>query len=189
MKDLNLQEAVRRREEQLPPMSSDLNERLLRRIEAEKVQPRHHYTRWIAAAACLILALGMTLLTLRQKPETKVVVQQTEKQKVPQTEPQNIKQETSAGDEEKLNVLSSQTQHVKMANVTRRIRKHNVPRSEEHQATLTQEEHLTAENEQATSPAEHFPDVPDPYLDVAAQAREIRSRGERFRNEIAQLMK
>ena len=75
MKDINLQEAVRRREEQLPPMPSDLNEHLLHRIKATTVQPKRHYIRWIAAAASLVLVVGIgfKFLNLPKQTGTKVV--------------------------------------------------------------------------------------------------------------------
>lgn len=88
MKDINLQEAVRRREEQLPPMPSDLNERLLHRIKASTVQPKRHYIRWISVAASLVLVvdIGFKFLKLPKQTETKAV-QVVEREEQPARQP------------------------------------------------------------------------------------------------------
>ena len=89
--DQNLRDALRQEEAALPQMPADLNARLMQRMESE--QPKHSRTmwRWIAAAACLLLLIGIgyTLLPKEQQDEPltaqKTVEPQTE---APKAEPE-----------------------------------------------------------------------------------------------------
>lgn len=182
MKDINLQEAVRRREEQLPPMPSDLNERLLHRIKATTVQPKRHYIRWIAAAASLVLvvAVGFKFLNIPKQTGTKVVeVVEREEQSArqPVVEPsQPVVAEAEEPLQQKPSKRSKPTVRKEKANLS---------------SSLSQEE--TVATAEPSAPAseetmEAFVEPPDPYLALEAQVQDIRSRGERFSQEIAQLM-
>ena len=182
MKDINLQEAVRRREEQLPPMPSDLNERLLHRIKATTVQPKRHYIRWIAAAASLVLVVGIgfKFLNLPKQTGTKVV-EAVEREEQPAKQPvvepsQPVVAEAEEPLQQKPSWRSKPT-----------VRKENANLSQ----SLSQEEEVaTAEPSVPASEEtmEAFVEPPDPYLALEAQVQDIRSRGERFSQEIAQLM-
>lgn len=182
MKDINLQEAVRRREDQLPPMPSDLNERLLHRIKATIVQPKRHYIRWIAAAASLVLVVGIgfKFLNLPKQTETKVVeaVEREEQSaRQPVVEPS---QPVVAEAEEPLQQKPSKRSKPI-------VRKEKTSLS----SSLSQEENVaTAEPSTPASEEtmEAFVEPTDPYLALEAQVQDIRSRGERFSQEIAQLM-
>ncbi len=184
MKDINLQEAVRRREEQLPPMPNDLNEHLLHRIKATTVQPKrhYHYIRWIAAAASLVLVVGIgfKFLNLPKQTETKVV-EAVEREEQPARQPVvEPSQPVVAEAEEPLQQKPS-----KRSKPTVRKEKANLSQS------LSQEEEVaTAEPSISSSEEtmEAFVEPPDPYLALEAQVQDIRSRGERFSQEIAQLM-
>ena len=182
MKDINLQEAVRRREEQLPPMPSDLNERLLHRIKATTVQPKRHYIRWISVAASLVLVVGIgfKFLNLPKQTGTKVVeAVECEEQpaKQPVVEPsQPVVAEAEEPLQQKPSRRSKST-----------VRKENANLSQ----SLSQEEEVaTAEPSISSSEEtmEAFVEPPDPYLALEAQVQDIRLRGERFSQEIAQLM-
>ncbi len=182
MKDINLQEAVRRREEQLPPMPSDLNERLLHRIKATTVQPKRHYIRWIAAAASLVLVVGIgfKFLNIPKQTGTKVVeaVEREEQSaRQPVVEPsQPVVAEAEEPLQQKPSRRSKST-----------VRKENANLSQ----SLSQEENVaTAEPSISSSEEtmEAFVEPADPYLALEAQVQDIRSRGERFSQEIAQLM-
>lgn len=183
MKDINLQEAVRRREEQLPPMPSDLNERLLHRIKATTVQPKRHYIRWISVAASLVLVVGIgfKFLNLPKQTGTKVVeaVEREEQSaRQPVVEPS---QPVVAEAEEPLRQKPSRRSKPI-------VRKEKASLS----SSLSQEENVaTAEPSTPSSEEtmEAFVEPPDPYLALEAQVQDIRSRGERFSQEIAQLMK
>ena len=182
MQDINLQEAVRRREEQLPPMPSDLNERLLHRIKATTVQPKRHYIRWIVVAASLVLVVGIgfKFLNLPKQTGTKVVeAVECEEQpaKQPVVEPS---QPVVAEAEEPLQQKPS-----RRSKPTIRKEKANLSQS------LSQEEEVAAAEPSISSSEETmeaFVEPPDPYLALEAQVQDIRSRGERFSQEIAQLM-
>ena len=81
--DDNLREAIRHREQKQPPMPADLNERLMKRLEdpnpipglcppTRSLSPREGRTkslRWLAAAACLliIVGVGVTLMMPEEK--------------------------------------------------------------------------------------------------------------------------
>ena len=81
--DENLREAIRRHEQKQPPMPADLNERLMKRLEdpnpipglcppTRSLSPREGRTkslRWLAAAACLliIVGVGVTLMMPEEK--------------------------------------------------------------------------------------------------------------------------
>ena len=86
--DKNLREAVNRREQQLQPVSDDLNERLLQRLE-EELSPAKHKPLWlyaaVAAAACIAL-LFVFHYTQEQSSQQPVVAQQMEEQTPQQTE-------------------------------------------------------------------------------------------------------
>lgn len=182
MKDINLQEAVRRREEQLPPMPSDLNERLLHRIKATTVQPKHHYIRWIVVAASLVLVVGIgfKFLNLPKQTGTKVVeaVEREEQSaRQPVVEPsQPVVAEAEEPLQQKPSRRSKPTVRKENANLFQ---------------SLSQEEEVAASEPSISSSEETmeaFVEPPDPYLALEAQVQDIRSRGERFSQEIAQLM-
>ena len=86
--DKNLREAVNRREQQLQPVSDDLNNRLLQRLEEEQA-PAKHKRLWlyaaVAAAACIALFLVFHF-TQEQSSQQPVVAQQMEEQAPQQTE-------------------------------------------------------------------------------------------------------
>ena len=72
--DDNLREAIRHREQKQPPMPADLNERLMKRMEEPTLNPspregRTKSLRWLAAAACLliIVGVGVTLMMPEEK--------------------------------------------------------------------------------------------------------------------------
>ena len=86
-KDDNLREAIRRREQKLPPMPADLNDRLMKRLgptpnpipglcpPTRSLSPREGRTknlRWMAAAACLliIIGIGVALMPSKESPSS-----------------------------------------------------------------------------------------------------------------------
>ena len=79
--DNNLREAVGRREQQLPPMPADLNERLMQRIGASEKAPKARRL-WmyaaVAAAAGIALLIVLNLgKQTKPEPEEPLVAQQT----------------------------------------------------------------------------------------------------------------
>ena len=80
-KDRNLQEAVNRREQKLPPLPTELNERLMQRLGEPETAPKAKArSLWfyaaITAAACIALLIVFTL-GKEQTPEEPLVAQRT----------------------------------------------------------------------------------------------------------------
>lgn len=87
--DKNLHEAVSRREQQLPPLPADLNERLMQRLEEPATAPKSRRL-WlyaaISVAACIALLIVFNF-GKQQTVEEPLVAQQTVKQDPPQPTP------------------------------------------------------------------------------------------------------
>ena len=99
--DRNLRDALRQEEAELPLMPSDLNTRLMQRMESE--QPKQHRTvwRWMAAAACLLLLIGIGFALLSQQQEEPLVAQQSVESQTeePKTEPESVAELESVAEE------------------------------------------------------------------------------------------
>ena len=182
MKDINLQEAVRRREEQLPPMPSDLNERLMNSLTPHPSPRRVELKRLLLVAASLVLVVGIgfKFLRLPKQTETKVV-QAVEREEQPAKQPVvEPSQPVVAESEEPLQQKPSRRSKPT-------VRKEKTSFS----SSLSQEEEVAIEEPSVPASEETmetFVEPPDPYLALEAQVQDIRSRGERFSQEIAQLM-
>ena len=86
--DKNLREAVNRREKKLQPVSDDLNDRLLQRMEEEQA-PAKHKPLWLYAAVAVAACIALFLVfhfTQEQSTQQPVVAQQMEEQTPQQTE-------------------------------------------------------------------------------------------------------
>ena len=193
--DKNLRDALRQEEAELPQISVDLNARLMQRVGGE--QPKQHRTllRWIAAAACLLLLIGIgyTLLSQEQQDEPlvaqKTVQPQTEAPKVePEQEPQAEPEQTLA----KAEVKPSQKPVKKQRKVVMR-RVELIPISE---AEPTEMKPLPASviaqvkayDQQSDLSRTTGIDDADPLVAMAAQIEDIRQRGMRLHEEIRQQM-
>ena len=86
--DKNLQEAVSRREQKLPPLPADLNERLMQRLvdpePALAAKPRRLWLYAAVAVAASIVLLIVFHHGQEQPPQEPLVAQQTVKQVAPQ---------------------------------------------------------------------------------------------------------
>lgn len=193
--DKNLRDALRQEEAELLQMSADLKARLMQRVGGE--QPKQHRTllRWIAAAACLLLLIGIgyTLLPQEQQDEPlmaqKTVEPQTEAPKVePEQEPQAEPEQTLA----KAEVKPSQKPVKKQRKVVMR-RVELIPTSE---AEPTEMKTLPASviaqvkayDQQSDLSRTTGIDDADPLVAMAAQIEDIRQRGMRLHEEIRQQM-
>ena len=101
-RDDNLREAIRRREQKQPTMPADLNDRLMKRLEAtpslpprgeERTKSLPYWGRLVGAVACLlvIVGIGVTLLSREEshdvvKPRQTVVVKKETKTDATQPE-------------------------------------------------------------------------------------------------------
>ena len=101
-RDDNLREAIRRREQKQPTMPADLNDRLMKRLEAalslpprgeERTKSLPYWGRLVGTVACLliIVGIGVTLMHREEshnvvKPRQTVVVKKETKTDAPQPE-------------------------------------------------------------------------------------------------------
>ncbi len=204
-RDINLREAVRRREQHLPTMPDDLNARLLQRLEAQESIPKHRklltLLRWTTAAAVLagIFFLGIKLRTdettlkptKEERPVTEVVelvapIVQNNDMAPLETLPQAGEETTASKSQNN----SKQTQKLQQEKAKTTASKRS--RLRKQKSTLVQvEPKPTPENSEEAEmemEQEYLPTKPDPFLLVAAEIQDIRSRGERLYQEVAQMM-
>ena len=173
--DRNLQDALRQEEAAQPQMPADLNARLMQRVEDE--QPKQHRTvwRWMAAAACLLLIIGIgyTLLPQQQQDEPLVA------HKTVQSQPEAPKVEPEPQEE----TVSPQVTEKESARVGQKVRtgRKKAKRVQQPQAILETQEEAIPET------PELMPDMmPDPFLVAEMHAQQIRTRGMRLEREIKQ---
>ena len=173
--DRNLQDALRQEEAAQPKMPADLNARLMQRVEDE--QPKQHRTvwRWMAAAACLLLIIGIgyTLLPQQQQDEPLVA------HKTVQSQPEAPKVEPEPQEE----TVSPQVTEKESARVGQKVRtgRKKAKRVQQPQAILETQEEAIPET------PELMPDMmPDPFLVAEMHAQQIRTRGMRLEREIKQ---
>ena len=119
-------------------MPYDLNKRLMKRVEAQKIaSKRRRY--WLYAASAIAASVLMLLIFHHQdnrelSERQPVVAQQTAgqtKQQVPQQETKNVEQENTTGRVEKNNVSREPIRRVAKAITTRREESNDVSISEE----------------------------------------------------------
>ena len=180
--DQNLRDALQQEEAALPQMPADLNARLMQRMESE--QPKQHRTlwRWMAAAACLLLLIGIgTTLLPRQQQDEPLVAQQSVE---PQTEAPKAEPEPQAEpQQETVSPQVTEKAEKASARVGQKIRKgrKKAQRVEQPQAIPETQEEAIPET------PERMPDMmPDPFLVAEMQAQQIRTRGMRLEREIKQ---
>ena len=193
--DRNLRDALRQQEAELPQMPADLNARVMQRVGGE--QPKQHRTvlRWIAAAACLLLIIGIgyTLLPKEQQDEPlvaqKTVKPQTEE---PKAEPKSVAEEPLQ-ELAKAEVQPSQKPVKKQRKVVMKLVE-LIPASETEPTemkTLPSSviDKVKAYDQQSDLSRTTGIDDADPFVAMAAQIEDIRQRGMRLHEEIRQQMK
>ncbi len=100
-RDENLREAIRRHEQKQPPMPADLNERLMKRMEEPTLNPspregRTKSLRWLAAAACLLIIVGIGVTLMKSKEAGHVTMLPKPTITVATSESENAAQEVEA---------------------------------------------------------------------------------------------
>lgn len=187
--DNNLRQAVSRREQQLPPMPADLNERLMQRIaESEparsETKPRRLwlYTA-IAVAASIVLLIVFnfgqeqtsqeSLVALRVGQPTTSVPEPVEGEPV-------IEEPSNAASE------SAEAPAPQPSQKPAKKRQETVMKLVELIPTPEVEPALTAEAEPTPESATNAEE--DPLVAMAAQLEDIRSRGQRLQQEITAIM-
>lgn len=205
--DRNLRDALQQEEAALPQMPADLNARLMQRVEDE--QPKQHRTvwRWMAAAACLLLLIGIGFTLLPQQQQDEPLVAQQSVQ--PQTEAPKAEPEPQAAEPQQevaqAEVQPSQKSVKKQRKVMMK-RVELIPTSEakstgmktlsasliakvkayDQQSDLSR---TTGIDDGMDEVVEEVVDDTDPLVAMAAQVEDIRQRGMRLHEEIRQQMK
>ena len=187
--DNNLRQAVSRREQQLPPMPADLNERLMQRLgETGQARPKAKQKRlWLYTAIAVAASIVLLIVFNFGKGQTSqepLVAQTVEQPTAPVSEPvegESVIEEPSNAVSEPVEAPAPQSSH-------KPAKKHQetVMKLVELIPTLEVEPALTAEAEptpEATANTEE-----DPLVAMAAQLEDIRSRGQRLQQEITAIM-
>ena len=201
-KDTDLREAMRRMYADTPQLPSDFMERMHQ--AQEKENKRRTLRRWLypisigAVAASLLLLLLFNHVGDQPKEQPLVAKQKTEA-----TQPNNVKEEPQQTVEDTQTATevvrqNATVEHIEKAQV---VQHKPVKKAKKRNKTIPQvqqaEQHiaLTESQIQEASPAADEPVIapvhyasPDPYLTMASQVQDIRTRGERLHKEVALLM-
>ena len=183
-RDNILREAISRREQRQPSMPSDLNARLMQRMEQSDVKPKHriwlYVVSGVAASILLLLTLHFWQKT-EETPQSVVAKQDPPKQTITVKKPEVVEQKTVAVVEEPKPVQQVVPQKKVVAKVAKR--QEVVEEKEKVQELLAApvEEELMAVVEEPV----YDPMIEDPYAFVMNQMQDIRSRGERLQQEVA----
>ena len=185
--DNNLREAVGRREQQLPPMPADLNERVMKGlVEPETAAPPRRL--WLYAAAAVAAGIALLIIFNFGKVHTAqepVVAQQMVRQPAA-SEPTEAPEAVAAmprQQEMKVEAPPAQ-QPAKKHRKTMRKLIELIPAAEAKSAHTAAAE--PAAEPEAPSP-DYYPTEHDPVVAMAAQVEDIRSRGMALQQEITLL--
>ena len=192
--DNNLRQAVSRREQQLPPMPADLNERLMQRLgETEQARPKAKQKRlWLYTAIAVAASIVLLIVFNFGKGQTSqepLVAQTVEQPTAPVSEPvegelvegESVIEEPSNAVSESVEAPAPQSSH-KPA----KKRQETVMKLVELIPTPEVEPALTAEAEPTLEAAANAEE--DPLVAMAAQLEDIRSRGQRLQQVITAIM-
>ena len=187
--DNNLRQAVSRREQQLPPMPADLNERLMQRLrETEQARPKAKQKRlWLYTAIAVAASIVLLIVFNFGKGQTSqepLVAQTVEQPTAPVSEPvegESVIEEPSNAVSEPVEAPAPQSSH-------KPAKKHQetVMKLVELIPTPEVEPALTAEAEPTPEASANTEE--DPLVAMAAQLEDIRSRGQRLQQEITAIM-
>ena len=198
--DTNLREAVNRREQKMPPMPADLNERLMQRLEKAETAPVARQKRlWLYAAVAVAASIALLIVFhfgKEQTPQEPVVAQQTIQQPTPQQiEGEPVEKPGSVTEEPQQKVAKAEAQPAKKP-----IKKQRkvvmqlvelIPTSEvkayEQESDLSRMTGIDDTNP-VVAMESHEEDT-DPLVAMEAQVEDIRQRGMRLHEEIRQQMK
>lgn len=192
--DKNLQEAVSRREQKLPPMPADLNERLMQRIEeTEHAQAEVRPKRlWLYAAIVVAACIALLLIINYGKNPTSqdpLMAQTFEKPLV--TDPEPVEEPSSTVPELVEGPLVTVSEPVEEPVERHPAKKHRKAVMKLVELIPTSEANplLAAAPEPASEPTPAYDTTEeDPLVAMAAQVEDIRQRGQRLQQEITALM-
>ena len=207
--DKNLQEAVSRREQQLPPMPADLNERLMQRLVEPETAPAAKPRRlWLYAAVAVAASIALLIVfnfRQEQAPQEPVVAQQTVEQPMPQPvfEPFEILEEEPedvVAEAQPVRKSVKKQRKVVMQLVelipTSEAKSDNVKTLPESLIAKIKAYDKKSDPWRTTGIDDGTDDIvtmtmdiyEDPLVAMAAQVENIRQRGERLQQEITALM-
>ena len=201
--DKNLQEAVSRREQKLPPMPANLNERLMQRIDTSAPAPKSRRL-WIYAALAAAASIALLIvfnLGQEQTPQEPVVAQAFKQPTVSVSEP--VEGESAEAPE----LIAEKAKPAKKQRKVTMKLVELIPTSEAAPTNVkTLPESLIAKvkaYDQQSDPSRmtgidddtdaivtittSIEDT-DPLVVMAAQIEDIRSRGQQLHSEIAELI-
>ena len=186
-RDNILREAISRRDQRQPSMPSDLNARLMQRMEQSDVKPKRriwlYVVSGVAASILLLLTLHFWQKT-EETPQSVVAKQDPPKQTITVKKPEVVEQKTVAVVEEPKPVQQVVPQKKVVAKVTKRQEVVEEKEKVQELPAAPVEEELMAVVEEPV----HDPMIEDPYAFVMNQMQDIRSRGERLQQEVALVM-
>lgn len=184
-RDNILREAINRREQKQPSMPSNLNARLMQRMEQSEEKPKRRLWMYVvsgvAASILLLLAFHMWQKT-EETPQSVVAKQNPPKKTITVKKPEVVEQTAVAVVEEPQQDVAPQKQQVAKV-----VKKQQVEKEEMVQdlPVAPKEEELMASVEE---PA-YDPFIEDPIFVMAmTQVQDIRSRGERLQREVEMTM-
>ena len=184
-RDNILREAISRREQRQPSMPSDLNARLMQRMEQSDVKPKRriwlYVVSGVAASILLLLTLHFWQKT-EETPQSVVAKQDPPKQTITVKKPEVVEQKTVAVVEEPKPVQQVVPQKKVVAKVAKRQEVVEEKEMVQELPAAPVEEELMAVVEEPV----YDPMIEDPYAFVMNQMQDIRSRGERLQQEVAQ---
>ena len=192
--DKNLRQAVSRREQKLPPMPADLNERLMQRIEeTEHAQAEVRPKRlWLYAAIVVAACIALLLIINYGKNPTSqdpLMAQTFEKPLV--TDPEPVEEPSPTVPELVEGPLVTVSEPVEEPVERHPAKKHRKAVMKLVELIPTSEANplLAAAPEPASEPTPAYDTTEeDPLVAMAAQVEDIRQRGQRLQQEITALM-
>ena len=186
-RDNVLHEAVNRREQSLPPMPSDLNARLMQRMDQEDEKPKRRLWLYVVsgvAASMLLLLMFHLWLKTEETPQSVVAKQHPPKKEITVKKPEVVEQKTVAVVEEPKPVQEVVPQKKVVAKVVKKQEVEEEVGVQELPVDPVEEELMAVVQEPAYDQV-----FEDPYAYVMNQMRDIRSRGERLQQEVAMVAK
>lgn len=187
-RDNVLREAVKRHEQKLPSMPSDLNARLMQRMEQKDEQPKRRIWLYVvsavAASVLLLLTFHFWQKMTEETPQSVVAEQNPPKKEIIVKKPVEVEQKTVAMVEETKMVQEVVPQKQKVAKVVKKEEVEEEVSVQEVPVDPVEEELMAVVQESAYDQV-----FEDPYAYVMNQMRDIRSRGERLQQEVAMVAK
>jgi hypothetical protein len=200
--DKNLRQAVNRREQQLPPMPADLNERLMQRIaESEPARSETKPRRlWLYAAIAVAASIALLIVFNFGKEQTsqEPLVAKHIVEKPVVSEPEPVEEPESVAEEPQQKMAETEEQPsrkpVKKQRKVVMKRVELIPTSEAEPTEMkTMPASVIAQvkayDQQSDLSRTTGIDDADPLVAMAAQMEDIRQRGMRLHEEIRQQMK